>query len=191
MVLSYMISDNCILRAFLVGVYIFVKMLIPSNVHATSYPNESKSITFVYNGNKMEILHSESKMNTDKHHFMSFVESFFTDTCFQRMHVIFPLNLQYTEEQVTDAETYDVPISTYLDKNDYCILGLKEQSQIRVITENFSKTYVIVSIPDTALETVLSFNEQQGTYYLMSIDITGDGLPFDILSHSENALHER
>ena len=107
-----------------------------------------------------------------------FVKLFFADSIFQREHVSFPLILQYWVEQEYNGEYSYEQDSVIIEENDYQILFLDSRSEIKICEEESERPYIVVSIPDTALEAKLYFRKNNGSYLLSKMNITGDASPF-------------
>lgn len=116
--------------------------------------------------------------NKDAIQFEEFIQMFFADSVFQRKHVHFPLVLYYLAEQEDADDDSSVEQNTMINKNNYQILILDVHCEIKIIKDNGKEPYVIISIPDTALEAELYFKINNDTYFLNKIKITGDASPF-------------
>lgn len=118
-------------------------------------------------------------LNADAIQFKEFMRTFFADTIYQRKHVYFPLVLNYIGEQDDDDDSVSESNTILIDGNNYQILILDVRSEIKIIEIEGDEPYVVVSIPDTALEAELYFKKSEGTYLLNKINITGDASPFN------------
>lgn len=117
-------------------------------------------------------------LNKDTIKYTEFVQIFFADSAYQRKHVCFPLVLCYMEEQdATDNSSLEQNTILINDTN-YQILRLDARSEIKISENGEREFYVVVSIPDTALEAELYFTKKNDIYLLNKINITGDGSPF-------------
>lgn len=106
--------------------------------------------------------------------FKEFVQFFFTDSIYQHEHVSFPLLLEVNEE---DESSF--PEDSILIKEcEYLTLILDPRSVIKTHDNVKENPYIIVSIPDTALEAELYFQKINEKYFLTEIKITGDASPF-------------
>lgn len=120
---------------------------------------------------------TEETLNKDVTQFKAFVQTFFSDTIYQRKHVYIPLVFNYSGEQDADDSVFEQN-TILIDDNDYQILILDARCEIKIIENEGKEPYVVVSIPDTALEAELYFKKDNGTYLLNKINITGDASPF-------------
>ena len=107
-----------------------------------------------------------------------FIQVFFADSIFQREHVKFPLILQYWVELEYNGEYLDRQDTIHIWKNNYQILTLDTRSEIKICKKENNNPYVVVSIPDTALEAELYFSKKKNTYFLLKINVSGDASPF-------------
>ena len=123
---------------------------------------------------------SEPKpLNKDTSQFKEFVRIFFADSVYQRKHVCFPLVLCYWEEYDDNDNSSYRQNTKLINDTNYQILILDGRSEIKIIESEGRESYVIVSIPDTALEAELYFQKNKDIYLLNKINITGDASPFN------------
>lgn len=98
-------------------------------------------------------------LNKDTTQFIEFVQIFFADSVYQRKHVCFPLVLSYwTEQDPYNNSTVKQNIILMNDNNSQ-ILMLDVRSEVKIIEDKSMEPYVVVSIPDTALEAKLYFKK--------------------------------
>lgn len=109
--------------------------------------------------------------------FKKFVQAFFLDSIYQRSHIIYPLTLSYWEEQDINNESSYIQATILIPENNYQILKLDARSIIKIYES--ANPYIIVSIPDTALEAELYFQRNTKGFFLIKINITGDASPFN------------
>lgn len=118
-------------------------------------------------------------LNKETSLFNEFVRIFFADSVYQRKHVCFPLVLCYWEEHNSNDNSSFIQKTTLINDINYQILILDGRSEIKIIENDGRESYVIVSIPDTALEAELYFKKNNDIYLLYKIIITGDASPFN------------
>ena len=118
-------------------------------------------------------------LNKDTTQFKEFVQIFFADSVYQRRHVFYPLVLYYWAEKDADDDSALERDTILINDNNYQILMLDAICELQIIENEGMEPYVVVSIPDTALEAELYFKKNKGTYLLNQINITGDASPFN------------
>lgn len=121
---------------------------------------------------------SAETLSKEACHLKKFIQVFFADSIFQREHVKFPLILQYWVEQDYNGEYLDKQDTVHIMENSYPILTLDTRSEVKICKNGNNNPYVVVSIPDTALEAELYFSKKKNTYFLLKINISGDASPF-------------
>lgn len=117
-------------------------------------------------------------LNKETIQFEEFVQIFFSDSVYQRKHVYFPLVLSYWAEKDADDNSAFEQNTIVINDNNYQILKLDVSCEVKIVENADKEPYVVVSIPDTALEAELFFKKNNNTYLLNIIKITGDASPF-------------
>ena len=120
---------------------------------------------------------STQNVGIEETQFKKFVQAFFLDSIYQRSHIIYPLTLSYWEEQDINNESSYIQATILIPENNYQILKLDARSIIKIYES--ANPYIIVSVPDTALEAELYFQRKTKGFFLIKINITGDASPFN------------